>query len=128
MFEDRDLRTTQQSETDDRGAAADDIPADGVHSCRQDPPGGDKVDLGRTCGMDSVPASRPAPPPHPRAATPTEMRTDLAQLESAFPAFSFAICTGWRGPRFEAWRVAPQGGLYAIITDDAGELWRELPA
>lgn len=52
--------------------------------------------------------------------------TDLARLESAFPAFSFAICRGRRGPRFEAWRDTTPNGLYAIITDDPCELWREL--
>lgn len=45
--------------------------------------------------------------------TPMEMRTDLARLESAFPAFSFAICRGWDGPRIEAWRDTTRGGLYA---------------
>jgi len=54
------------------------------------------------------------------------MRTELARLESAFPAFSFAIRRGRRGPRFEAWRESALGGLYAIITDDFCELWREL--
>ena len=46
------------------------------------------------------------------------MRTDLARLESAFPAFSFTICNGWGGPRIEAWRDTTLSGLYAIITDD----------
>jgi len=53
-------------------------------------------------------------------------RQDLARLESAFPAFSFTICRGRRGPSFEAWRDTTRSGLYAIITDDPGELWREL--
>jgi hypothetical protein len=59
-------------------------------------------------------------------AAPTEMRTDIARLESAFPAFSFTICNGWGGPRIEAWRDTSLSGLYAIITDDPRELWREL--
>ena len=55
-----------------------------------------------------------------------QMRTDLARFESAFPAFSFMICKGWDGPRIEAWRDTTLSGLYAIITDDPRELWREL--
>jgi hypothetical protein len=66
------------------------------------------------------------PSQDPNDATPMWMRTDLALLESAFPAFSFTICRGRRGPSFEAWRDGTRGGLYAIITDDPGELWREL--
>ena len=54
------------------------------------------------------------------------MLTDLARLESAFPGFSFAIRDGRRGPSFEAWRNTTRSGLYAIITDDPCELWREL--
>jgi hypothetical protein len=61
-----------------------------------------------------------------RNAGPMWMRTYLARLESAFPAFSFGICRGWSGPRFEAWRENTPSGLYAIITDDPHELWREL--
>ena len=60
------------------------------------------------------------------ATDPAWMRTDLTRLESAFPAFSFAIRSGWHGPRFEAWRDTTRSGLYAIITDDLHELWREL--
>ncbi len=55
-----------------------------------------------------------------------EMRTDLARFESTFPTFSFMICTGWDGPRIEAWRDTTLSGLYAIITDDPDELLREL--
>ena len=29
---------------------------------------------------------------------------------------------------FEAWRDPAAGGLYAVITEDACELWRELEA
>jgi hypothetical protein len=29
---------------------------------------------------------------------------------------------------FEVWRQAGAGGLYAVISHDAGELWRELEA
>jgi len=63
---------------------------------------------------------------HPIDAASTEMWIDLARLESAFPAFSFTICNGWGGPRIEAWRDTSLSGLYAIITDDPRELWREL--
>jgi hypothetical protein len=68
---------TQRSEADDRkdDAAADAANHD-VHKYRQDLPD--------------------------EGAAPTEMRTDLARLESAFPAFSFMICNGWDGPRIEA--------------------------
>ena len=66
------------------------------------------------------------PSPHARDATQMWMWTDLARLESEFPAFSFAICRGRRGPSFEAWRDTTRSGLYAIITNDPDELWREL--
>jgi hypothetical protein len=56
------------------------------------------------------------------------MRAELARLRAAFPAFSFSICAGWRGLMFEAWRDPGAGSLYAVITRDAGELWRELDA
>jgi hypothetical protein len=59
-------------------------------------------------------------------AAPPWMRADLARLQAAFPAFSFAIRPGQRGFTFEAWRDPAAGGLYAVITDDARELWREL--
>jgi len=62
----------------------------------------------------------------PMGVTPLWMRAALARLESAFPAFSFTVSRGWRGLRFEAWRDATADGLYAVITDDPGELWREL--
>lgn len=58
--------------------------------------------------------------------TPQWMRADLARLEAAFPAFSFAIRRGLRGFTFEAWRDPAEGGLYAVITDDPREMWREL--
>jgi hypothetical protein len=57
---------------------------------------------------------------------PERMRADLARLEAAFPAFSFAIRRGLSGFTFEAWRDSMAGGLYAVITADPGELWREL--
>jgi hypothetical protein len=59
-------------------------------------------------------------------AAPPWMRADLARLQAAFPAFSFAIRRGLRGFTFEAWCDPAAGGLYAVITDDLGELWREL--
>ena len=61
-----------------------------------------------------------------RPGAPPWMRAELVRLRAAFPAFSFAICTGWRGLMFEAWCDSGAGGLYAVITQDAGELWREL--
>ena len=57
---------------------------------------------------------------------PPWMRAELVRLRAAFPEFSFGICPGWRGLTFEAWRDTGTGGLYAVITRDAGELWREL--
>jgi len=54
------------------------------------------------------------------------MCAELARLRAAFPEFSFRICPGWRGPAFEAWRDPHPGGLYAVITRDAAELWRAL--
>jgi hypothetical protein len=62
----------------------------------------------------------------PMGVAPSWMQAAIARLESAFPAFSFAVGRGWRGPRFEAWRDPGAGGLYAVITDDPRELWREL--
>ena len=59
-------------------------------------------------------------------AAPLWMRTELVRLRAAFPEFSFGICPGWQGLAFEAWRDAGTGGLYAVITQDAGELRREL--
>jgi hypothetical protein len=116
---------TQQSETDDRGdAAAEDGVTHGIHKCRQGLPSGGKADQERAFGMDPMLTRWPSP--HPEDATQMWMWTDLARLESAFPAFSFMICKGRRGPSFEAWRDTTRSGLYAIITDDPGELWREL--
>src|SRR5690348_8552008 len=63
-----------------------------------------------------------------RLAVPFPARDDLDQLRAAFPDFSFSISRGWRGPVFEAWRDSAAGGLYAVITEDARELWRELEA
>ena len=63
-----------------------------------------------------------------RQAAPPWMRAELVRLQAAFPEFSFGICPGWRGPVFEAWRETGTGGLYAVITQDARELWRELEA
>lgn len=63
-----------------------------------------------------------------RLDVPFPARADLEQLRAAFPDFSFGISRGWRGPVFEAWRDSAAGGLYAVITEDARELWRELEA
>jgi hypothetical protein len=59
---------------------------------------------------------------------PYWMSAELGRLRAAFPAYSFAICRGWRGLAFEAWCDTGTCGLYAMITQDAGELWRELEA
>jgi hypothetical protein len=57
---------------------------------------------------------------------PLSMKAQLSRLSAAFPAFSFAICPSWRGLMFEAWRDPDAGGLYAVITQDADEMWHEL--
>jgi hypothetical protein len=125
MFEGRDSRMTQQSGADDRGeGAAQDVATQSAHTYRLDPPGEGQPNAGRAVDIEPVLAQRPSP--QSKGAMSMEMRTDLAQLESAFPAFSFTICKGWDGPRIEAWRDTPLSGLYAIITDDPRELWREL--
>jgi hypothetical protein len=61
-----------------------------------------------------------------RHAAPLWMRAELVRLQAAFPEFSFGICPGWRGPMFEVWRETGTGGLYAVISQDAQEVWREL--
>jgi hypothetical protein len=63
-----------------------------------------------------------------RQAAPPWMRAELVRLQAAFPEFSFGICPGWRGPVFEAWSETGTGDLYAVITADVRELWRELEA
>lgn len=68
----------------------------------------------------------PLPALHSRFAVPFSAWVELDRLRAAFPGFSFAISPGWRGPVFEAWRDPAAGGLYAAITDDPRELWREL--
>ncbi len=61
-----------------------------------------------------------------RPGAPPWMKAELVRLRTAFPEFSFGICPGWRGLMFEAWREPSSGGLCAVITQDAGELWHEL--
>lgn len=62
-----------------------------------------------------------------RLGVPWRMCAEVVRLQAAFPGFSFGICQGWRGPAFEAWRdPGPDGGLCALITRDAAELWHEL--
>jgi hypothetical protein len=61
-----------------------------------------------------------------RLAVPFPERAELDHLRAAFPDFSFGVSRGWRGPVFEAWRDGGASGLYAVITQDARELWREL--
>jgi hypothetical protein len=65
---------------------------------------------------------------HGRQAAPPWMRAELVRLRAAFPEFSFGICPGWRGPMFEVWRETGTSDLYAVITQDTRELWRELEA
>ena len=60
------------------------------------------------------------------SSVPPWMTTELVELRAAFPEFSFTIRPGWRGLLFEAWRDSGTDGLYAVITQDAGELRREL--
>jgi len=57
---------------------------------------------------------------------PVWMTAELARLRAVFPEFWFTIRPGWRGLLFEAWRDSGAGGLYAVITQDAGELRRAL--
>ena len=61
-----------------------------------------------------------------RPVVPLWMRAQLVRLQAAFPEFSFTIGPGWRGLTFEAWRDTGGAGLYAVITQDVAELWREL--
>jgi hypothetical protein len=65
-----------------------------------------------------------------RAVAPLWMLAEVVRLRTAFPEFSFGICPGWHGLRFQAWRAPGPGpgGLCAVITQDAGELWHELAA
>jgi hypothetical protein len=116
---------TQQSEIDGRGAdAAQDVATRDACKCKQDAAGGGNVGPRRAIGIDPLATQRSSL--QPKGATPLQMRSDLARFESAFPAFSFMICTGWDRPRIEAWRDTTPSGLYAIITDDPDELLREL--
>ena len=115
----------QQSETEGGGDdGAQDQATGGGHSYRNELSGAGRAAPVRAVGIDPVPAHRPSL--QPTCATPVGMQADLARFESMFPAFSFMICMGWDGPRIEAWRDTTVSGLYAIITDDPGELWREL--
>jgi hypothetical protein len=121
----RDWRMTQQSETDGRGDdAAQNVATRDAHKCKQDPAGGGNVGSRRAIGIDALPKQRSSL--QPKGTAPLQMRTDLARFESAFPTFSFIICTGRDGPRFEEWRDTTPSGLYAIITDDPDELLHEL--
>ena len=63
---------------------------------------------------------------HATPVAPPWMRAELVRLQAAFPEFSFRIWPGWRGLTFEAWRDPGAGGVYAVITRDAAELWQEL--
>jgi hypothetical protein len=116
---------TQQSETEGGGDdLAQDDATGSVRSHRNELLSAGKAAPARAAGIDPAPARGPSL--QPTCATPVEIRADLARFESTFPAFSFMICMGWDGPRIEAWRDTTLSGLYAIITDDPGELWREL--
>lgn len=116
----------QQSEGDDKSddAATEEVAAHGAHERRHDPPIEGQADP--DSARDTDPMRAPLSSLHPKDPAPKEMQTNLARLKSAFPAFSFTICRGWGGPRFEAWRDTTLSGLYAIITDDPDELQREL--
>lgn len=116
---------TQQSEADvGRDDAATNVVGHGIHESGQDARSRAKDDSEGACDMEPVPTRLPSL--YLTDATRAWMRTDLARLESAFPAFPFAICSGWDGPRIEAWSDTALSGLYAIVTDDPRELWREL--
>ena len=117
---------TQSSVADDRGDddTAEDAAAHLIHEDWQDLFSGGKAVPARASEMDPVLPGRLSL--RPKGGAPMWMRTDLARLESVFPAFSFTICRGRRGPSFEAWRRSTPSGLYAIITDDLDELWHEL--
>ena len=116
---------TQQSETGGRGDdAVQDVATRDARKCKQGPAGGGNVGPRRAICIDPLPTQRSSL--HPKGATRLQMRSDLARFESAFPTFSFMISAGWDGPRFEAWRDTTPSGLYAIITDDPGELLHEL--
>lgn len=112
---------TQQTGTGDRG---EDAAAYGDRECGRDLPSGGMADPRRASGTG--PALTRLLSFHPEGTMPMQMWTDLTRLECAFPDFSFAISEGRHGPRFEAWRGTTQSGLYAVITDDPCELWREL--
>lgn len=92
------------------------------------PAGGQAGSAGRDYreGLGLWLAQRPLLPG--RAGPPLWMRAELVRLGAAFPAFSFSIRPGWRGLLFEAWREDCASGLYAVITRDPAELWRELGA
>src|SRR5690242_10370869 len=116
---------TQQCETEGRGDdGAQDQATGGVRRYRNELLGAEKAAPVRAVGIDPRPTHCPLL--QPACATPVEMRADLTRFGSIFPAFSFMICMGWDGPRIEAWRDTTLSGLYAIITDDPAELWREL--
>ncbi len=96
---------------------------DGLHGDDDDsPPGGQDRSPDYALMLDVLSAL------DSRLAVPFPARADLDELRAAFPDFSFGISRGWRGPVFEAWRDPAAGGLYAVITEDARELWRELEA
>lgn len=50
----------------------------------------------------------------------------MASMQQDFPDWCFAVFHRYDGPRLEAYRPHADSGLYALITDDAAELRREL--
>jgi hypothetical protein len=50
----------------------------------------------------------------------------MVRLQHDFPDWHFTVFHRYDGPRLEAYRPHAESGLYALITDDAAELRREL--
>ncbi len=118
---------TRQSHADDgRDVATADVVGHHIRESRKDTPSGASDAQGRAVDRDPLLTRQPLVDLTGTLPARMRMRIDLARLESAFPAFSFAISSGWHGLRIEAWRDTTLSGLYAIITDDPDELWREL--
>lgn len=88
--------------------------------------GGTSPDAGKDRQPDHVLILATLSALNDRLAIPFPERAELDRLRAAFPDYSFSVSRGWRGPVFEAWRTTGTPGLYAMITQDARELWREL--
>ncbi len=57
---------------------------------------------------------------------PPAMTRQLARLQEAFPAYEFTLRRARGEWRFDVRRIRGSAGLYALITRDARDLWREL--